>query len=364
MKLKILAVLCLPLLAAVPAKAQISLGMSFNSGDGNNFYLAVGQNFNVPQREVMVIRERHIPDEELPVIFFIASRAHVTPSEVANRRLAGAFYIDIVRYYRLSPSIFYVALDGDPGNEYSRAYDQWRTPRTRWSRMSLEDDDIIKMVNLQFVTKQYDVRPEEVVRLRDRHDGFVQVTDEVTSHNYRSSRETDGFYFAVGQNYNVTQRQVVVIRDREIPDEELPVIFFIASRARVTPGEVADRRLDGELYIDIVRYYRLNPSIFYVALNGDPGSEYRSVYEQWRTPRRRWARMSLEDDDIIKMVNLQFVSRHYGVRPEDVVRLRDQQGGFVRVINVVTSQDYRYGRGAYEGRGWRRPGTGPRGSGR
>jgi len=190
MSMKTLAVLCLPLLLAVPARAQMSAGISINNDGVNSFYLAIGQTYNVPQRQVVVFHERQIPDEELPVIYFIARRARVTPDAVVNLRLSGMSWMDITLHYRLSPSIYYIALNGDPGPEYGRAYGQWKQPRRQWSQIRLDDEDIVKMVNLQFVSSHYGIRPDEVVRLRGQHPNFINVTQEVSSPDYQSHRAT------------------------------------------------------------------------------------------------------------------------------------------------------------------------------
>lgn len=190
MNMKLLAVLSLPLLLAIPANAQMSAGFSFNSYGGNSFYFAVGQNYSIPQHQVVYIHELRIPDEELPVVFFIADEAGVSPEEVANLRLEGYTWMDITLYYDLSPSIYYVVLDGDPGLEYGRAYSYWRRPRAQWNHIRFHDEDIVKMVNLRFVSNHYGVRPDEVVRLRSEQPNFIRVTQVVTSPIYLSSHAT------------------------------------------------------------------------------------------------------------------------------------------------------------------------------
>ncbi len=178
--------LCLPLLLAVTAKAQVSAGISITDEGVKSFYLAIGQTYRVPEREVVVIRERRIPDEELPVVFFIASRARVKPEVVVDLRLSGKSWMDITLHYHLRPSVYYIALDCDPGPEYGRAYGHWKRPRKEWNRIRFEDDDIVKMVNLRFVTNHYGLKPSEVIRLRGEHRDFVRVNHEVSSAEYRS----------------------------------------------------------------------------------------------------------------------------------------------------------------------------------
>ena len=50
------------LIAARGADAQTAFSVSANIGD---FHVAVSNYYHVPEREVIVVRERRIPDEEL-----------------------------------------------------------------------------------------------------------------------------------------------------------------------------------------------------------------------------------------------------------------------------------------------------------
>jgi len=185
-----LAILASLLILSVTAKAQVSAGISFSDGDLSSFYLAVGQTYDVPEREVIIIHERNIPDDEIPVVFFIASRARVRPEVIVEYRLAGRSWMEITMIYHLDPSIYYIELDGDPGPEYGRAYGHWKRPRHEWRNIRFEDDDVVKMVNLRFVSKHYGVRPSEVVRLRSEHGNFRKVVHTVDSPDYRARRVT------------------------------------------------------------------------------------------------------------------------------------------------------------------------------
>ena len=87
--------------------AQIFGGISFNDDGPQSFYLALGQTYGVPEREVIIIHERQIPDDEIPVVFFIANRAHVRREVIVEHRLAGRSWMEITLLYHLDPSIFY-----------------------------------------------------------------------------------------------------------------------------------------------------------------------------------------------------------------------------------------------------------------
>jgi hypothetical protein len=189
MILKNLVAASLVLLFAASAQSQVSAGVSVTDDGLKSFYLAIGQTYHVPEREIVVVRDRHIPDEEIPVVYFIARRAHIRPETVVDLRLKGQSWMDITLHYGLSPEIFYVAYDGDPGPIYSRPYGFYRGhPRAEWRKIRLSDDDVCNMVNLRFVSNYYKVRPYEVVRIRGEQGNFVKVTRYVSSPEYKSRK--------------------------------------------------------------------------------------------------------------------------------------------------------------------------------
>src|SRR5512135_3350876 len=65
------------------------------------FYVAASEYYRIPEREIIVIHERHIRDEEIPVVLFIARKARVPYAGVLDLRIKGMSWIDITRYYRL-----------------------------------------------------------------------------------------------------------------------------------------------------------------------------------------------------------------------------------------------------------------------
>jgi len=172
------AFMALPLTAG----ADFRLGVSLNNGGLNGFYFAVGEYNRVQPRQVVVIKQRGIPDEELAVVFFIASRARVSPDEVIALRLKNRWsWVKIVRNYRISPEVFYVPVDGDiRGGPYGRAYGYYKKhPRDKWSRVKLTDKDIINLVNLRFVSEYHKYKPAEVIKMRESGRSFVVIHEEI-----------------------------------------------------------------------------------------------------------------------------------------------------------------------------------------
>ena len=63
-----------PAMGVDRAFAQTNVSVSARIGD---FHVAVANYYEVPEREVIVIRERRIRDDEIPVALFIARQARV-----------------------------------------------------------------------------------------------------------------------------------------------------------------------------------------------------------------------------------------------------------------------------------------------
>src|SRR5260221_437602 len=76
-------------------RGEVSLGLNVSSGGAGSFYLEVGNYYHVPEATVMLARERHIPDEEIPVALFLAAQAHVGPELIIEQRLAGNTWMNV-----------------------------------------------------------------------------------------------------------------------------------------------------------------------------------------------------------------------------------------------------------------------------
>ncbi len=147
----------------------------------NGFVLAVGDYYRIPQREVIIIKERGIPPREIPVVLLIAKKAHVAPEIVADFRLRGNTWLDTTFRFDLGPEIFYVRVGlviRDPlyGNVYLR---YTHKPKKEWSRIALSDDDIINLVNLKLMSEHYGYPFETIIRMRSSGQQFDSIDDEI-----------------------------------------------------------------------------------------------------------------------------------------------------------------------------------------
>jgi hypothetical protein len=167
------------------ADAQTPFSVDAHVGD---FHVAVANYYHVPQREVVVIRERRVRDEELPVVLFVAQHARVTPATIVDLRVRGLSWWDISVRYGISPEVYYVPVTVVPGPPYGKAWGHYKKkPRKQWKTIVLADDDIVNLVHVRFISDYYRIPPERVFEVHAHHPGIVAV-------NYEVSRSRSGHH--------------------------------------------------------------------------------------------------------------------------------------------------------------------------
>jgi hypothetical protein len=175
---KTLVILGFLLLASPLWAADVGFNISIGAP---GFYLSVGNFFGYPEPQVIVIHEHGIPDNDLPVVFFICQHAHVAPEVIIDLRVGhGWSWSGICAYYRIPPTVFYIPVQSY-GPPYGHAYGHYRQhPHQRdWERIRMTDDIIINQVNLIFISKYYNCPPERVIGLREQGSSFGNIERKV-----------------------------------------------------------------------------------------------------------------------------------------------------------------------------------------
>ncbi len=169
------------------ATAQMSVGVSVGDGDRNGFYLAIGHYYRVPERDVVVLRDRHIRDEEMPVVFYFAEHARVRPSVIIALREDGYTWMDIALRYRLHPSLFY-----DPFFARPNGRGAYRSGRV-WGSMRYNDDDFIHFCNVRFLSRHYRYSPEQIMHMRSQHRDYYVIHNTIWREKHNNGRwHSDG----------------------------------------------------------------------------------------------------------------------------------------------------------------------------
>lgn len=213
--------------AASPSFADTEWNVGISGGDKgiDAFTFSIGEYYGVPEREVVVIHGRGICEEELPVVFYIARRAHVHPGAVVDLRLRGMSWMDITFYFGLSPDIYYVPVVvhyywpqcGHPYGYYHRH------PRGGWSRNDLRDRDIVNQVNLRFMSEHYRYAPEKIIKYRSDGRSFRTIDRDIRNERQQGKvgyrRQNPGYQNDQRQNQ---YRQDTVKQNRQVQNSPVP----------------------------------------------------------------------------------------------------------------------------------------------
>ncbi len=152
--------------ACAAASRSVSVGVTVGNDGVGGFHLAVCEHYKAKQETVAVFRVRKIPDDHIPIVFFMAERAHCAPEAIVELRLGGMAWADIALRYKLQPDVFYVEVSGDHGPPYGRALGYYKgRPRNAWNSIRLADDDVACLVNLQFLSTYHHCSVDDVVKL-------------------------------------------------------------------------------------------------------------------------------------------------------------------------------------------------------
>jgi hypothetical protein len=179
----VLALTAAVLVPAAAAAAQVDLGISVSDGRLRSFYIAVGDHYRVAPRAVVDLRTRHrLLDEELPVVYFLAARAHVGPQAVVDLRIGRRTWFDVAVRLGLSPEIFFLPVRAERiGPPYGNAYGYYRKHGRGgdWRTLVLSDREVVDLVNLRFLSEYHGMAPDDIIALRGRQTSFIRIHDEI-----------------------------------------------------------------------------------------------------------------------------------------------------------------------------------------
>jgi len=140
-----------------------------------------------------MIRERGIPPYEIPVVLFIAKRAHIVPEVITDFRLRDNAWLYTTLHFGLGPEIFYVPV-GMVVKEslYGKAYGYYKhKPKKEWKTIVLSDDDIINLVNLKLISEYYGYPPEKIMKMRSGGKDFFSINDEIRKEKIKENGERE-----------------------------------------------------------------------------------------------------------------------------------------------------------------------------
>lgn len=135
------------------------------AGGRESYFGAVAEYFALPAAEVSILGEWRLPDQDIPVVLFLARKAGVSPEAVVALRRSGRGWAELAGRYGLGADQFHVPLrEGAPAGVLTDVYGRFRAlPASRWQEVALGDSDIVGLVNLKVLAQVLRRSPEEIL---------------------------------------------------------------------------------------------------------------------------------------------------------------------------------------------------------
>jgi hypothetical protein len=209
------------LLSIKASNGGVNVNINIENQGPPGYYSSLANYYRVKDEDVYFIKKRGIPDDQLPVIFQIASHANVSPALVAKRYGPGVSLLELTRIFGLTPEIYYVPVkvkvDGPP---YGKAYGYYRNrARKEWKNIYLNDDDIINFSNLRFMSGYYEIDPDVIIKKRSGGKDFILINDDFYK-GKKSKSDGQKKYYESGKkhdsnNHNVNEKNINKDFDKE-----------------------------------------------------------------------------------------------------------------------------------------------------
>ncbi len=142
----------------------------------DSYYSGIENYFRLTKSDLADNLGHGVEEEEVPVALFIARRAGLEPDAVWSVHDSGLTWMQVAWHFKLNPWIFFTPLPQKAAEKtpYEKAYGLYSS---RADKVSLSDADLVNLVNLKFISEQYNCPPEEVARLRADGKSFREIND-------------------------------------------------------------------------------------------------------------------------------------------------------------------------------------------
>ena len=156
--------------AALPARAGIDIDFGANVplGDDANLFFSISSRYF--DRDVRVVQDwnRYFPrPDDLAVALHLSRYCDRGPDFFVSLRRAGVGWLEISNRCNVSPDVFFVPVERDPGPPYGKAYGYWRKhqhdPR---ARVVLSDREVRDLVAVRMAHEYYGVPVETAMDWR------------------------------------------------------------------------------------------------------------------------------------------------------------------------------------------------------
>lgn len=154
--------------------------------------------YPAPREQVeAVFRQMSTPDQDYPVLAFIAHRAGVDIRRVWEYRQAKHSWSEVMSHFDVSPNALFVGeLPHEPAPPYGKAWGHWRKNQSEMKTRQVKDDDVRFWVGIRTVAMYSGVSPAIAL---ERHEAGERIPHIAGAH-YRTSESGRNARNATGKN--------------------------------------------------------------------------------------------------------------------------------------------------------------------
>ena len=202
-RLLLLSCLVLPLSGgALLAATHFDVAVGIRVNEDSRIFLNLANEAWRPSDGVQIVRRCADPQDDFPVIAFLAYHSHRSPGYILSLRQAGYDWSDIFVQLNVSPRVLFVGIDRDPGGAYHNAYVEWRrfgdSSRYRGygygrrGRFHLSDRDVVALVKVQTASRSMNRSAFTVIMLDKGRRPDVYLARHWKERNRRDTWDRNG----------------------------------------------------------------------------------------------------------------------------------------------------------------------------
>jgi hypothetical protein len=178
--------------AMAAASFDVAVGLKIN--ENSRIFLNVANETWHPAEPTAIVRRCSNPEDDFPVISYLAYQSHRSPQYILSLRQMGYGWSDIFFHLNVSPRVLFAGIDRDPGPPFGKAWGYWQNEhRTHYSAKSqyrLSDRDVVALVRIQTAARHFGTNAYAVM---DARDGGRRA-DVYAANRWRERNHRDTWY--------------------------------------------------------------------------------------------------------------------------------------------------------------------------
>lgn len=148
---------------------------------------------------------------------------------------------------------------------------------------------------------------------------------------------TKEYHKALVKYFEISDELMGEMVKMELPSQEMPIILYLAAKAKKPPLEIANQRAAGDDWMKITGDIGLNAEAYYMLIADEiKSTTYKPIFAKFNdTPKGKWKDIQFTDEDVLNIVNLRFISSLHDFSVFDIMSMRDKGHNFLKINNMV-----------------------------